>query len=216
MVEVSFRYMERQGGVKLGSDGVRSARSSNPNWSKAFELLRYELHRIGAKDVVIEAGYKPHQVRADGWPYSNASPEHQQVRVSFKKGNVPISFFQGAFSGSIGCVPYNVWLIGMTLQALRAVDRYGCTRAGEQYRGWSQLPSSIQAAEWSNVEEAARWLIAQASPLMMRPEAIIGNPENLRIAYRHAANRVHPDKGGGHELMSKVNRAKDFIEKGSA
>lgn len=31
--------------------------------------------------------------------------------------------------------------------------------------------------------------------------------------YRAAAKRAHPDVGGDAAVMSKVNRAKDFIEK---
>ena len=214
MIEVSFRYMERQKPNPLAADGVRSARSSNPSWSKAFELLRYELHRINAKDVVIEAGYKPHQVRSDGWPYSSAAPEHQQVRVSFSTNGVPVSFFQGHFAGSIDCVPYNVWLIAMTLQALRAVNRYGCSRAGEQYRGWSQLPpGGIPTQEWASLEEAARWLLAQTE-INMSPANLLGNPKNLRLVYRQVASEAHPDAGGRVEVMAKVNRCKDFIEKG--
>lgn len=210
-VEVCFRYMARQSMKALDAAGIRSARSAKPGWSKAFDLLRYELGRIGAAEVIVEAGYKPEQVRADGWPYSNARPEHHQVRVSFRRGKVPMSFCQGGFSA----IEFNVWLIGMTLQALRAVDHYGCTQGGEQYRGWAQLPSGIAASEWANAEEAARWLVAQTT-MSMTPAHVLGNPANLRLAFREAASKAHPDAGGSNELMSKVNRARDYIERSAA
>ena len=206
MVEVSFRYMAKQVANTNNKAGVASARQSKPPWSKAFEKLRYELARITAADVVIEAGYKPHQVRADGWPYSNAVPEHHQIRVSFKTGKVSMSFFQGLFGGSISCVPYNVWLIAMTLEALRAVDRYGCTQGGEQYRGWAQLPGGsapIAAAEWANVE-GARAFLGQM--------CVLPSGTELSKLWREAAKVAHPDAGGSNELMAKVNRARDYIE----
>jgi len=213
MIEVSFRYREKQPIKSLSKEGIRSARSSRPGWSKAFELLRYELARIDAADVVIEAGYKPNQVRADGWPYSNAVPEHHQVRVSFRRSGVSMSFFQGGFSSGADAVAYNVWLIGMTLQCLRAVDRYGCTQGGEQYRGWAQLPPgkpSIAAHEWASVEDAMRFLSKVGDGAVL---SVL--PADLPRVYRAAARKAHPDTGGSEDLMARVNRAKDFIEKGT-
>lgn len=207
MIEVAFKYMAYQKGTPLNKDGVQAARRSNPNWSKAFELLRYELARIKATNVIIEAGYKPNQVRADGWPYSNAKPEHSQVRVSFERSGTPIAFLQVGFKA----VEYNVWLIAMTLQALRAVDRYGCSQSGEQYKGWAQLPpgkESIAAAEWSSVEYAMRFLCQIGNG-----EVLSLLPADLDVVYRAAARKAHPDAGGSNELMAKVNRAKDYIER---
>ena len=34
----------------------------------------------------------------------------------------------------------NLRAIGLSLQALRAVDRYGVTKRGEQFTGWKRLP----------------------------------------------------------------------------
>jgi hypothetical protein len=31
---------------------------------------------------------------------------------------------------------------------------------------------------------------------------------------KHIVGKAHPDAGGSNELMSKVNRARDFIERG--
>ena len=52
MIEVAFRYMPEQPIRSLSKSGIASARTARPNWSKAFELLRYELARIGAANVV--------------------------------------------------------------------------------------------------------------------------------------------------------------------
>jgi len=34
---------------------------------------------------------------------------------------------------------------------------------------------------------------------------------NVETVFRDAAKKAHPDVGGSNDLMSKVNRAKDFI-----
>lgn len=209
-VEVCFRYMPRQQMKALNKAGIESAKNADAGWSKAFELLRYELAKIKATDVVVEAGYKPDQVRADGWPYSAARPEHHQVRISFKRGEIAMSFSQGGFSA----IEYNVWLIARTLSSLRAVDRYGCTQGGEQYRGWAQLPAgnAIQVGEFASIEDAAGY-IRRVADGRWRGTTDRNILDNLREAYRDAARSAHPDGGGNAETMGKVNRAKDFIEK---
>lgn len=37
--------------------------------------------------------------------------------------------------------------------------------------------------------------------------------EMVRLAYRHLARRHHPDRGGGHEAMARLNRAYEEIAK---
>lgn len=207
MSDFQFRYMAKQTIERLNPAGVQSARRSNPNWSKAFNLLRYELRRIDARDVVIEAGYAPTQIRNDGIPYSNAKPEHHQVRISFTRNDVAMSFFQGGFNA----LEYNVWLIAMTLESLRAVARYGCTQSDQQYAGWAQLPpgsTPIAGGEFANVEDAMRFLSGVGDGVVLSVM-----PRDLDVVYRAAARRAHPDKGGSDELMAKVNRAKDFVER---
>jgi hypothetical protein len=217
MVEISFRYMAKQSVPQVSKDCISGARNAKPTWTKAFELLRYELKRIDAKSVVVEAGYRPEQVRADGWPYANATPEHSQLRLSFVREGVAVSFFQGIFGGNIACVAYNAWLIGMTLQALRAVERYGCTKSGQQYAGWSQLPPGagrgpIVANAFATVEDAARFLLRTALIQEGEYRRVIDNPEFLASTYRTAARKTHPDLGGTAEAFGKVNAAKEMIE----
>jgi hypothetical protein len=206
-VEVCFRYMAKRADWKPVHKDAKGLRA---NWSKAFEKLRYELARINATDVVIEAGYKPSQVRADGWPYSAAKPEHGQVRVSFMKGSLSMSFFFGGWTAT----EMNAYMIALTLERLRAVERYGCVQSDEQYRGWAQLPPgqgkpSTAAAEWASIEKALLWLREIAGI----PLTTAADPSGL---YRAAAKKAHPDAGGSAELMSKVTRARDFIAGGGA
>ena len=206
-VEVCFRYMAKRADWKPVHKDAKGLRA---NWSKAFEKLRYELARIKATDVVIEAGYKPTQVRADGWPYSAARPEHGQVRVSFRKGDLPMAFFFGGWTAT----EMNVYMIALTLERLRAVERYGCVQSDEQYRGWAQLPpgqgkAPTVAGEWASKHEADRWLREFAGNLF---DVSIG----LDRVYRAAAMKAHPDRGGNADLMSKVTRARDFIAGGAA
>lgn len=199
---MQYRYMPE---IKWRA-APKDLKTPKASYTRAFSLLRYELSRIKATDVILEAGFRLDQLRNDGQPYLNAKPEHSSCRLSFKKGGkTPLSFECGSFSA----FHVNVYLIAMTLERLRAVERYGCTQGDQQYRGWSQLPPSggggIQTAEWASKEDALQFLADVA-----------GNVDDVYLpdlphVYRDAARKAHPDAGGSNELMSKVNRARDFI-----
>ena len=214
MVEVAFRYMPK---FDYQDKVHKDARGLGATWSKAFEKLRYELKRINATDVIVEAGYQPSQVRADGWPYSSAKPEHHCVRVSFKaQGKTALSF---AYNGWRD-VELNVYMIALTLERLRAVERYGCTQANQQYAGWAQLPpaASERVADWPNVEAAAAFLWCTTGTHAEDLEKVkylrvLADREVLQRVYRDAAKRAHPDQGGTPELMATVNSCREVLER---
>lgn len=89
---------------------------------------------------------------------------------------------------------------------LRAVDRYGVTKRGEQYRGWSQLPPPMVTPPPMTVEttKAIFAAVAGGPPL---------TKANLPDAYRRAVLVTHPDWGGSDVEFRKVQQAKEFLEK---
>lgn len=114
----------------------RSRYTFKAGWENTVNLLVSEIDRLNGRDVVIGAGLSPDDIRLDGLPRSNArQPIHPGVEVSFdtKMGRLVYAtdvceFWQ-----------HNVRSIALGLEALRAVDRYGITRKGEQYAGFAQL-----------------------------------------------------------------------------
>jgi hypothetical protein len=98
--------------------------------------------------------------------------------------------------------------IGLALEALRAVDRYGVTRNNEQYKGWAQIEAP---ADTPTAEAAARTVEKRSGISHL---GILKSPEIFRAAYRQAAVRVHPDQpGGSHDLFVELSRAKEVLEK---
>jgi hypothetical protein len=180
--------------------------------AKALATLKYELGRIGATNVVLEAGFTDRQLRLDGTPRAEHKPVHSTVRITFKKdGKLPLSFTAGGHSDWV----INIYLVAKTLEMLRAVERYACVQGEEQYRGFSSLPpgaSSIIAAEWASPLDAAHFLATLGGYIVPRT----GIPTNIKEVYHTAAKKAHPDAGGSTDLMSKVNRAMEFIEKAEA
>jgi len=105
-------------------------RASNfrAGYSETLKALDHELTKVFAKTIVIQAFFRADQLRGDGWPYANARPSRSGVILSF-------STAKGAFS--FPCDKYssfddNLRAIALSLQALRAVDRYGVTQRAEQ------------------------------------------------------------------------------------
>lgn len=213
MLAASFRHLESP--LPPPKGGHKRAPFSG-SWQNTLDTLERELRHLKAKDILILADLRAEEIRNDGWQRSGAYPRTPGVVVSFESAQGPLKF---------ACATYakydaNLRAIGLTLERLRAVDRYGATKSGEQYRGWKQLPPGagdrgvIQAGEWATKEAATEWLIHTASghkASMVDVFAAIKHPAVLDAWFKQAARKCHPDAGGSNELMAKVNRARDFI-----
>lgn len=175
--------------------------------------LKCELAAIGVDECVIQADLDESQIRNDGMPYATAKFKSHRVIVSFnhpEQGSVsfPCDTYTGFWNNVRGIVK--------TMEALRAVDRYGVTKNSEQYTGWKQLPSNaIVLQDFRSVEDAAAHILDVAVGLDECSEyhhnAMITSDEFFRKIYRSAASIVHPDKGGSDQAMAKLNRARDMI-----
>jgi len=171
--------------------------------------LERELSLLKATDIVIESGHQRTQIRNDGWPRGGTFPAHHDVRLFFQSKHGPLRYECNAFDSWEA----NLRAIGLWLQRTRlAIEEWGVGTGGEAYRGFAALPagaSAIAAAEWASVEDAMRYLARVA----MHPDALNAHAYPLTDLYRAASRKAHPDAGGSTELMIKVNRAKDFIDK---
>ena len=190
-VSFTFRPIERWSGA------TRTPRLSQFKVSpgRTQDDLRGELAAIGVRSCVIQADLDESDIRLDGMPRASARFRSERVVVSFEHPQ------QGAVSFPCGTYArfwHNVRAVVKTLEALRAVNRYGVTQRAEQYTGWRQLPpsgSSIVLAPFVSVEAAARFL--------------------LKSVYDAAARKAHPDVAGGSDaLMARVNAARAYIRGG--
>ncbi len=170
-------------------------------YANTIELLRRELWHLETEEpIVVEAGFKPHEIRLDGMPRAGAKPSDPAIILSFASKFGPLRY---------GCDRFypheaNLRAIALGLEALRTVDRYGITKRGEQYRGWAALPAP---GETSSYEAAARTI----RDLSGIPPAGVGPGPTLREAYRAAAKRVHPDVGGRREDWLELERARQVV-----
>jgi hypothetical protein len=167
-------------------------------YTDTLRLLDRELTKLGARQVVLQLALRPEEIRLDGRPKANARPSHPGVILSFESRHGPLSY---------PCDTYDSWednlrAVALSLEHLRAVDRYGVTKRGEQYRGWSQLPNYTAPM---TAEEA----LAVLAKYGERPKG----REELGAVYRAAVLATHPDRGGDTRQFAAVQRAKEVLEK---
>lgn len=205
MIDARFRPIDKWPGTRTPSYRRKRAQF-RASYAKTLDLLEYELRHLRARDIVIQAGFTFDQIRNDGWPRSNAQPSDPGVIVSFQSP-------QGEFS--FPCDRYTDWqgnlrAIALSLQALRAVDRYGVTQHAEQYRGWQQLPPPAPPSSNTMSRDIAATVLANYS--IFTPAEILTQPDKREEAYRQAARKTHPDAGGSHEKFVLVQQAKRALE----
>ena len=131
MIDTRFQWLEDP-----NPSNARRPASFRVKYKNTLATLDDELGKMGARDLVIAAGYVRDDLRPDGWPRSQASPKHPACCLYFEDRNrrrlsMPCDTFD-RFED-------NLRAITLTLEHLRAVDRYGVTKGSEQYVGWLRL-----------------------------------------------------------------------------
>lgn len=192
-------------------ENTRNRRTSNfsASWSSTLSLLDRELSQLGSKNVVIQVALSERDIRLDGYPRANARPDHPGVIVSLDSAYGPLSY---------PCDTYTSWqdnlrAVALALEALRAVDRYGVTKRGEQYTGWRQIEGRSMPAAMTR-EDAAHLMAAFADPSGVIP-GLTGKlmaGQMIDAAFKSAAKNAHPDKGGTTEDFQRLQEAKRVLD----
>lgn len=145
MIDARFVYLERP------KQGLRMERAKfKAGYSDTLNHIERELKHLGAREVTVQAGFR--QVRQDGWPYSSAKPDHPGVVLQFRQGKDIVTFRALRYH----TFEHNMRAIALSMEALRAVDRYGVVE-GQQYAGFKQLaapttaPSDTREAKLANL-----------------------------------------------------------------
>lgn len=179
----------------------------------SLELICSELTLLKVKRAVLELGFTRSTLRRRGVPNEFAEASSPRVRLSFKHptlGNLQYP-----------CDTYRAWkhnvrAIALTLGAQRAMERYGASTKGQQYRGWQQLPPPEQARPEregpTTVEEAAE-LVAELSGNTGEAGVALRNEKMYRFMFKDAVKRSHPDLGGQASDFRALQIAKGMLEK---
>lgn len=196
------------------TDPRRSAGVFKASWHATLDLLMYEVEQLGGDQVVLQIDVQEGELRRDGMLRANARVGFPGVKVSFAGTWGPLTFASDAYEQPYytGLTSWqaNVRAIALGMGALRAVDRYGITQSGEQYRGWSAL--SATSGEFDMTREQAADLLA--ADTQYGSNVILADRDIARRAYKAAAAKHHPDRGGDTELFRRLTRARDLLTGG--
>jgi len=185
----------------------RSYSRFKAGWQATLILLERELNHLKAKDIYIEGFFSPSDLRNDGWPKHSARPTQPGVILSFtvKRGRMVMP-----------CDRYHDWeanlrAIALTLEHLRAVERYGAvTEQQEQYTGWLRLPA---AGTTDEATELAKILIKHAC-VGWTTSQLLGDQKLFDSVWREAVRRTHPDTNSGRDGgdFNRVINARERIK----
>ncbi len=191
---------------------TRKTAAFRATWVQTLDLLEYELARLRATDIVIQIedpeGIKG--IRNDG-SYRMVSQQYVPMRPG-----VILTFESPKGNISMPCDRYTDWkdnlrAIALSLEALRAVDRYGVTRGNEQYRGWAQLPASNGKMTRQDAIEIIA-LVVNADPT-----ALSDHWDSIGEAMiKRAKKLMHPDAGDQSDENVKRHRHEMFVRIGQA
>lgn len=165
------------------TEARRSRYTFKAPWSATLDLLDRELWHIEASSVVLQVDVTEADLRLDGQLRANARTDFPGVRLIVDTPRGTLSWQTDV------CVfwQHNVRSIALGLEALRAVDRYGITTAGEQYKGWLQLEAGAGSGSmWAGAIETVRFWSRFDTD---------GVPDSME--YRAARANAHPDRNGG-------------------
>lgn len=181
--------------------------------SRTMALLTKEIqHLMGGwvaaagEEVVICAGYQPHEIRQDGMPRANARPADPAVVVQFKSKHGPLTYACDTFTS----YDDNLRAIALGLEALRTVDRYGITRSGAQYTGFKALASG-ESTVAAGVAVLPPMTDEEAATFIRNHSRIGDQTAGLNDHYRSAARSLHPDNGGARRDWNQLQEAKAVL-----
>lgn len=149
--------------------------------------VQAQVRMLGGHDLVISTNVRQ---RVDGTgPLSGqAAPKDTGVAVYFTRKKQPLVFACDRYKR----LEANLRAIGLHIEALRGMERWGVGTLDQTFAGYQALPETAGEDPWWKV------LGADEPPVTL---------EDLQADYREAARRSHPDTGGSQEAFVRVQRA---------
>lgn len=170
-------------------------------WADTRDLLLREADQLGATIVVVELDLSRSDLRQDGEIRANARLGSGKVRISLDSRHGAMRFACDRYHAGTLSWQANARSIALTMEALRAVERYGAVHTAEQYQGF--LAIEAIPGDFANADEALRWV---------RSRVASGDGLSPKAVYRAAARLLHPDMGGAHEDWLRLDQARRFLE----
>ncbi len=196
----------------------RTGSPFSSGWSDTVDLLTREARAIApfgldrTPDIIIQLDVPEHVIRLDGHMRANTRVESPRVVVNVTSKHGPLRYQCDRFvrhSRAGASWQENVRAIALGLEALRRVDRYGIAASGEQYRGWTAIAAPAPADTPFTYETAVAFVVRNAGA---DPDRGGRSIDELRVHYRVACRRLHPDTGGDTARFQRLQDAWRLIQ----
>ena len=163
------------------------------SFTAARDHLYNEIELMGGKRAILSSNL---ELRFDGLPKAGqANPTDPGVAVYFEYKGKPMVFVCARYSR----VWENIRSIGLTIEALRAIERYGTSDMMERaFRGFAALPE--RAGEW--------WREVLGFEPGVKPSV-----DDIEDRFRQLAHAAHPDKGGDVNVWHQLVKAREDARK---
>lgn len=176
-------------GFKRTDPDKRFSSPFKQTMDKSQIFLRHEIKLLGARGLIVSTNIP---VRKDGGLYADymiRNIEDPGVAVYFRVGTEDIVMCCDQYLK----VWENVYALGKSVEALRAIERYGCSEFMKRvFTGFKALPESGSSA-------GTCWDILDLQPT--REEDLISQ------MYRAKAKIHHPDRGGDAAKFDSLTKA---------
>lgn len=164
--------------------------------SDAAMRLEAELDRLGAENAKLSTSQK---LRIDGTPRSDLS-EPADVGAA-------VYFTLNGKARVLACdrwtrVADNIAAIAQHIDALRRIERYGIGDLNQAFAGYAALPAKgeTQGGDWR-------------AEMNFQPGDTPITLDVVEARYRALLKERHPDQGGSHDAVVRLNLARDAARK---
>lgn len=201
MITYEFRPLDWTDPVLPGKRKIAQFRATYPD---TLNLLFGEVQKLGGKHLVLQVDIRERDIRADGLPRANARHgENPGVIVSFESRHGPLRYATDTYTDWQD----NLRAIALALGALRAVDRYGVSRRGEQYTGWRAIAAPKPV--FADAAAAETWMRGYGAEMLGQPGGRWAG--SLSPLYKAMAKRMHPDAGGERAEWDRLDEARRVL-----
>lgn len=190
----SPRWHQRRTRTRVWTDGTTTAWSQKDDLSiaDATDRLRQEIGRLNVADGdwLLSTNL---ELRLDGFPRSaQRAPTDPGAAVYFRLRGHARCLACDRYTTVAG----NIAALAAHIEAMRAIERYGVGTLDQAFAGYTALPEKADGRDWH----------AEFGFGPLRPHEITVDIINAR--YRELARQRHPDSGGSHAAMARLNAAR--------
>jgi hypothetical protein len=182
--------------VRRNAGGLEYRSSENLTVGDGLARLTGELRRLGARNPVISSNLR---LRQDGLPIASQSKmlADPGVAVYFRLNQQPRVLACDKWNSAAD----NMAAIAGHIEAIRTQERYGVGTLDQAFAGYAALPpiGGTQGGDWR-------------AEFGFEPSAALSLGA-VELRYRELLKQRHPDNGGSHDAVVRLNLARDAARK---